>query len=466
MTHVQILYTRRLLLLCWAALLTISRVGLADSTQAILDYATVPTAQNAASVLPPPSSAFHAWKNADVEAQKIVAAWQKEPITIAWTRIQLERYVKHKMMPTRGARGLALVHVAMHDAFHIAEQRRVSARLAVSMAAAEVLAYLFPAEERGFHRIAFSVAARLHETKPESLPPHVNLALAIGQKVGERVIAYAEEDGAQRGWNGVRLQWYGDGRYYGPGTWEPTPPYFYYPPDEPFAPAWRAWTLQTNDEFRPVPPPFGSAKFMQDLTEVVATNAKLTPAQLAIAKFWVDGHGSVTPPGHWNQIAIDYTLAHQFDDARAAELFAQLNIAQADAFIATWEAKYHYWTMRPVSAAKYALGIEFKSAILTPPFPSFPSGHATFSGAAAEVLSVYFPQRAKVLRAMAEEAANSRLLGGIHFRHDNEEGLVLGRRIAAKVLNIYGAKRRLSTSASADFGRMDSTMARSTRARE
>src|SRR5918998_174596 len=98
----------------------------------------------------------------------------------------------------------------------------------------------------------------------------------------------------------------------------PPPPYFYYPPDEPFAPTWRTWTLKSAGEFRPQPPAFGSPKFLQDLNEVVTTNAKLTPAQLATAKFWVDGHGSVTPPGHWNQIAIDHALAHQIDDVRAA----------------------------------------------------------------------------------------------------------------------------------------------------
>lgn len=305
------------------------------------------------------------------------------------------------------------------------------------MAAAQVLAYLFPAEERAFDRIAFCVAARLHKAAPESLPAHVRLALAIGQKVGERVIAYGESDGAQRGWNGIRLQWYGDGRYYGPGTWEPTPPYFYYPPDEPFAPQWHTWVLAGGMEFRPEPPTFASAEYVRDLQEVVDIQRGLSDEQLRIAKFWVDGHGSVTPPGHWNRIAIDEALAHDLDDRRAAQLFAILNISLADTFIAAWDSKYHYWTVRPVTAAKQILGIEFKSAILTPPFPSFPSGHAAFSGAAAEVLSAYFPKRAKTLRAMAEEAANSRLLGGIHFRHDNEAGLVLGRKVANKVLRTY-----------------------------
>jgi membrane-associated phospholipid phosphatase len=178
-------------------------------------------------------------------------------------------------------------------------------------------------------------------------------------------------------------------------------------------------------------------KYVKDLREVIGINRTLTPGQLKIAKFWVDGHGSVTPPGHWNQIAIERVKAVHLDDAKTAELFAVLNVALADTFIAVWDTKYNYWTMRPVTAAKYLLGADLKPAILTPPFPSYPSGHAAFSGAAAQVLGTYFPKEAQHLRAMAEEAATSRMLGGIHFRADNEDGLALGRRVADKVLTRY-----------------------------
>ena len=75
--------------------------------------------------------------------------------------------------------------------------------------------------------------------------------------------------------------------------------------------------------------------------------------------------------------------------------------------------------------------------IVTPPFPSYVSGHSTTSGAAATVLAGYFPGQAAELTAMAEEAAISRLYGGIHFRSDNEEGLVLGRRVGAVSLQAY-----------------------------
>ncbi|TDR34531.1 PAP2 superfamily protein, partial [Tahibacter aquaticus] len=340
-----------------------------------------------------------------------------------------------KAMPTRGARGLALVHVAMYDAYQLAQAQSLEPRLVVSMAAAQVLAYLFPAEERAFDRIAFAVAARLSQSPRDQLPEAAKQALALGQTVGRRVIARGESDGAQRGWSGARLQWFGEGRYYGPGSWEPTPPYFYYPPDEPFAPLWKPWILERADQFRPKPPAYWSAKLLADTREVVEINRNLTPDQLRIAKFWVDGHGSVTPPGHWNQIAIEEVLRAKLDDATTTRLFMELNVALADTFIAVWDTKYRYWTMRPITAAKKLLNVTLQPPILTPPFPSYVSGHAGFSGAAARVIGDYFPDQAQKLDAMAEEAATSRLYGGIHFRHDNEDGLVLGRKVAELVLS-------------------------------
>jgi hypothetical protein len=252
--------------------------------------------------------------------------------------------------------------------------------------------------------------------------------------VGERVVEWAQADGAARGWNGLRLEWYGEGRWFGPGAWEPTPPYFYYPPTEPFAPGWKPWLLDAPSQFRPTPPEYGSPAFLKDLQEVVDVQRHLTAEERRIALFWADGHGSVTPPGHWNQIALELAARDHLDSGRATVLFAYLNMALADAFIAAWDAKYCYWTARPITAARDLLGIELRPAILTPPFPSYVSGHATFSGAAGRVLGFFFPGDAVRLEGLAEEAARSRLYAGIHYRHDNQDGLVLGRQVAERAL--------------------------------
>ena len=410
-------------------------LALTAGAKPILEGKPSPISEADVAGLAPPSSVFHDGESADARADDMLRQWSAVAVTVPWTRLQLDLHIKHKTSPTRAARGLALTHVAMHDAYEQAVAAHVSVKLAVSMAAARVLGYLYVAEERGFERIVFSLAAKEASTARDKLPADARRAILLGKSVGDLAIKHAEADGAQRGWNGSRLQWYGQGRYYGPGSWEPTPPYFFYPPDEPFAPTWHPWLLTAASQFRPTPPLFGSARFTKDLKELVKTNQDLTPEQLKIAKFWVDGSGSVTPPGHWNKIAIDEAIAAKLDDRTAAKLFAELNVALADTFIATWDVKYFYWTVRPITAAKKVLGIDLKLPILTPPFPSYVSGHGAFSGASARILGHFFPLHAEKLNAMAEEAALSRMYGGIHFRYDNEDGLALGRAVANLVLS-------------------------------
>jgi hypothetical protein len=424
---------------CFVLLCCVSLPVVATLAKPILDYPALTNASRSSldALRIPSTSAFHTWEQAALEAQTIIASWQTEPVSLAWTRVQLDRYVKHKMMPTRGARGLALMHVAMHDAYEFAKMHGVDTRLATSMAAAQVLGYLFVAEERTFDRIVYELAARTSAASRDRLPETALVAMHLGLQVGKRVLAYAETDGAQFGWNGARLQFYGEGRVYGPGTWQPTPPYFYYPPDEPFAPQWRSWVLQSAMEFRPTPPAFGSKRYLDDLKEVIDVNKALSAEQLKVARYWVDGHGSVTPPGRWNRIAIDAVMRRNVDEKDTLRLFAQMNIALADTFIAVWDTKYFYWTARPITVAKTMYGEALVPPLLTPPFPSYVSGHAAFSGAASKILSRFIREDAPLFARQAEEATNSRLFGGIHFRHDNEDGLTLGRKIGQRVLNTF-----------------------------
>ena len=148
----------------------------------------------------------------------------------------------------------------------------------------------------------------------------------------------------------------------------------------------------------------------------------------------------MTPPGHWNQIAINLIRRHRLSESAAARVLAGLNTAQADAFIACWDAKYTYWSERPVTAIRREFDPNFLSYIATPPFPSYVSGHSTTSAAAAESLSAFFPRARMRLRAWAEEAAVSRLYGGIHFRSDNEVGLALGKKVGRAAVSRYHAE--------------------------
>ena len=412
-------------------LVLLSSTSLAENT--VLDYAETKVNLSKWSL---PKFSENQWQNATAQAEKIILGWQDQAITVPWTNLTLEYFVKHKMQPSRGARALALIHVAMFDALHHPESKNYDSHITASVAAAMVLGYLFPAEEHTFMRLVQKVMEL--KTASTDFDDAVLSAINLGQVIGQQLIQYAENDGAQRGWNGKRLQWYGEGRYYGPGAWEPTPPYYYFPPDEPFAPSWKPWVLKEPSQFRPEPPPvYGTEAFIAALDEVIEVDKNLTVQQKQVAKFWVDGHGTVTPAGHWNQIATQLLAKHELNDHQTAQVFMQLNVAMADTFIAAWDSKYHYWYIRPVTAAKKIKGLDFKPYILTPPFPSYVSGHAATSGAASLVLAHYFPDAAKTINAMGGEAAHSRLLGGIHFKFDNDQGLKLGKQIAQLVIDNY-----------------------------
>ena len=150
-----------------------------------------------------------------------------------------------------------------------------------------------------------------------------------------------------------------------------------------------------------------------------------TRAQDSIARFWGLEGGTFTPPGYWNREASTLVVRHHLSERRAAALLALLNMVAMDGIIASHDAKYAYWCIRP-SQADPAITL----SLPLPNFPAYPSNHATISAAMAEVLAATFPREADRLRAAADEAALSRVYGGIHYRFDGEAGLTLGRRVA------------------------------------
>jgi membrane-associated phospholipid phosphatase len=143
-----------------------------------------------------------------------------------------------------------------------------------------------------------------------------------------------------------------------------------------------------------------------------------------VAQFWNDGASTYTPPGHWNDIATEHVRDARFSEVRAARAFALLNMAMHDAGVACWEAKFHYFNPRPSQ-----MDPSIKTTIGLPNFPSYTSGHSTFSAAAAVVLSYLFPGGASGFTAMKDEAAISRLYGGIHYTADINTGKDHGARV-------------------------------------
>jgi hypothetical protein len=342
------------------------------------------------------------------------AAFDRSTVVADWIERELGEIASHRTNPPRAARALALVSVAMLDASRVARSQR---NATVAGAAATVLAYLFPDRAGAFDELAARERPRT--------------AVTLGRVIGARVVARAQNDGSDAVWQGsVPVR---------PGLWVPTPPAFA-PPLEPLVGTWRTWNLRSGGQFRPgSPTAFGTADYAVEIREVYDVSRVLTDEHKRIADFWADGPGTVTPPGHWDRIALDLIRSHRLGATAAAQVLAALNTAQADAFIACWDAKFTYWSERPVTAIRRELDPGWLSYVPTPPFPAYVSGHSTTSGAASEVLAAYFPRAARRLRAWAQEAAVSRLYGGIHFRSDNEAGLVLGRKVARAAIARYEA---------------------------
>jgi membrane-associated phospholipid phosphatase len=415
---------------------------------------------------------------------RVARRWGEGPATLPWTRVALEtiRTQRAAAFPTRSARALAVLHLGLHDALEVASDAREAyfrrrprklddridqavraggtsypdERAVVAGAAGVLLRYLFPdAPEGRFERLA-DEAAESRLWAAAAYRSDVETGLALGRQVAAAVVERAEDDGHERPWDFEGERPCSTDRCSGDDEahWVPTPTAFQYPPSDPMASKWETYLMEAPGQFLPPPPPaYGSPGFMAELEEVKRLSTDATEEEKELAFFWDDGPGTYSPAGHWNDIAIDLVRNRGFTTMETARAFALMNAAIRDAFVATWHAKYHYWSIRPVTAIRrptiagqpnphYDGG--WLPNLPTPPFPAYVSGHSAESAAAARVLQYLMPdsgERDKSIAAemgpagsideLAEQAAYSRLVGGIHFRSDNDAGLVLGRRIAA-----------------------------------
>jgi membrane-associated phospholipid phosphatase len=192
----------------------------------------------------------------------------------------------------------------------------------------------------------------------------------------------------------------------------------------------RPFFLTSASQFRPPPPPaFDSPAFLTALAEVRQIADTRTPEQDSIAKFWAAPGGYALAQSYTNVVATDLITGFHLDERRAAHALALLNMAAMDAFIASHEAKYTYWLLRPSMADP---GITL--AVGLPNHPSYPSNHAAVTGASMSVLGALFPSRANELWERAEQAGISRIYGGIHYRFDMNAGLTLAQQVATGVL--------------------------------
>jgi hypothetical protein len=191
--------------------------------------------------------------------------------------------------------------------------------------------------------------------------------------------------------------------------------------------------MDTNEVVsnRPAPPPSTTSQQFKDETEeVLSYSKKYDRDKIAIVHFWADGVSTYTPPGHWNAIACEDFIDQNWSEVRWARNLALLNMAMFQAAICCWDAKYYYFNPRPSQVNN-----KIKTWTGLPNFPSFTSGHSTFSGAASRILGHLVAGRASAYDGMAQEASLSRLYGAIHYRSDCEVGLKMGKMIGDKAIN-------------------------------
>ncbi len=285
-----------------------------------------------------------------------------------------------------------------------------------------MLAELYPNEPAVRLERQAEEIARARVQAGVNYPSDVDAGLALGRRVAERVIDRANNDGADREWDGSRPG-------SGPRFWEP-PPGSAARPVSPVAGTWETWLMKSGSQFRPpAPPPFGTPAFLEQARAVIRAQQQLTPEQKRAALFWQGGEGTALPPGIWMQVVLERLHDEPLTTPRTTRLFAALTVAMADAGVAAWDAKYTYWYPRPENGIRDSLDPDWKPFVETPLFPSYVSGHSTYSGAAAEVLAHVFPDQAQLWRERGREAGLSRIWGGIHYPVDDIPGARMGRRI-------------------------------------
>ncbi len=394
--------------------------------------------------------------------------------------------------PTRASYALAIVHIAMFDAENAITQKyvsysgvlpvsgNVSLDRAIAQAAHDTLAALYPAQKDRIDAIFNADITTIHGS-----PAAINAGAALGARAAGAILALRQNDGSAL----PEPRWFSaspPGDYFPIGYPNVQPGIWQVDPISNLGVAlggnWskvKPFVMTSADQFRAPPPPaLTDAAFKQAFKEVVrvggdpahGTNTSRTEPQTFQGEFW--GYdaapGLCAPPRLYNQIARTVALQmkmHKLPDI--ARFFALVNVAMADAAIASWDSKFFYQYWRPVTGIRlhsdpsfYPLGAPATNAAgpnFTPPFPSYPSGHATFGGALFQTLRHFWPDatpftfisdefngqnkdvngnimplRPATFQSFSDaETANaqSRIYLGIHWHFDAEQGILQGRKV-------------------------------------
>jgi hypothetical protein len=399
-----------------------------------------------------------AWLSTATGAGRAAAAGQVRAETQAvvdWNRTALATAAVSNGV--REGHNLALVQAAVFEAVNSIRPRYTPYRVRVRAA--------------GHESVIAAVAAAGHAVLLARYPDQrAGLDAALERSLAQVPDGDAETGGAEVGRAAAaallalragedRVDPVPDGPGGGPGVWVPTPPSF----SPPLEPGWGRVTpylLRSGSQFRPPPPPaLTSSRYARDFREVKAVgeaaSTTRSPRQTETARFW-----NATGAKLWNQAVQQLVLANAFAPTRAARAFALLNLAGADAVIATWDAKFTYRQWRPVTAIRAAAGDgnpttapdpDWTPLLVTPPYPDHVSAASTVAGMAETVLGGIFGHRPgsfsltspalpgivrsyRSFAAAADEDIDARVWSGIHWRTSDRVGRALGRRIGRYTL--------------------------------
>jgi hypothetical protein len=378
---------------------------------------------------------------------------------IAWNQIMVSALQATNTSPQNAARIAAIAQAAVFDAVNGIDRRYTpyfvtdpaprgaSRRAAAVQAAYVVLKTLLSAQAPGLARQRDASIAAIRAGLPSG---SVDRGIEWGESVANALLEERSTDGFPDGGTP-------DTGDLSVGKWRPETNGT--PAVTPWLAVMTPFAMSTPDHFRPDgPPALNSSDYASDLDEVKSigrdTGSSRTAEQTVIAFFWTDNTIS-----HWNQIAVTVAVERRTTLSQNARLFALLNIAMADAAIGIWDAKYVYRLWRPFSAIPLAETDDnplttadpaWKPLLVTPNHQEYPSGHSGLSGAAARVLArlfgdrttfthltgtaPYAPRTHHSFSDAADEANNSRVYGGIHFRSAVRDGRALGDNVGRLVM--------------------------------
>lgn len=299
-------------------------------------------------------------------------------------------------------------------------------------------------------------------SEKEKVKEVIDQSVAYGKAVAAVIFEWSKTDGGHRGYlKNFDPEAKMPG---GNGAWKP--PYFAQTINRfPLHPHWGNNRTFIKADFNWGIPKFiqysrnKNSEYSKEFERVYEAGNKLTQEQKEIAMWWNDDPSDTfTPPGHSFNLASIVLKAKKADLMNCAETYARVGMAVADAFIICWKIKYHYCTERPSTFVSENINGQWQSFWPDPPFPAFPSGHATQAAAVATVLAglygdkmnivddthtarpkdeirnvEYKTRRFQSFWQVAEETAHSRFFGGIHIDLDNRTGLQEGALVGKHI---------------------------------